>query len=322
MSRKRSISTDMSTDSKLADLSEYGLLPLLLYTWAIPHMDDWGRMTGEARQFKLLVCPALDLTVAQVDEALQQIADVGLWHRYEVDDKRFICIDPDKWFKYQSYINKKKRTDDSGSNFPAPQNTEEHQETPKNTEDEQEEPKNTEDDRETPQNTVSPSPSPTPSPSLSPSPTKDKNIYYCYDERFAEAYQIIERHFVQTNEVQRTFLTDYLNAGMEVGLIQEAVNTTKLAGESIRYLFSILKNCFERKILTQEQFKEDQIQFQKAKENRNRPGRTFNRQPVKPTIPIVERNLEPEKVSEDELERARELARRLDANRGMGKRTG
>lgn len=59
MSRHRSISTYISTDTQVAELAEHG--PLLLFTWAIPHEDDWGRMTGDPRQFKLLVCPGLDV---------------------------------------------------------------------------------------------------------------------------------------------------------------------------------------------------------------------------------------------------------------------
>lgn len=137
MARKRYISTEISTSGKLADLSSYGLLPLLLFTWSIPHMDDWGRITGDGRQFKLLVCPGLDVTVREVDETLNIIAAAGLWERYEVDGKRCIAVDPNKWFKHQSYINKGKREDDSGSDYPSPdkrrktpQITEEHQEWP------------------------------------------------------------------------------------------------------------------------------------------------------------------------------------------------
>ena len=101
MSRKRSISTDMSTDPKLAELAEHGHLPLLLYTWAIPHADDYGRMTGDARQFKLLVCPALNVSKNEVFEALQQIADVGLWHLSEVDGRWIIAFPEDSWYKHQ-----------------------------------------------------------------------------------------------------------------------------------------------------------------------------------------------------------------------------
>lgn len=149
MSRKRYISTDLSTDSKIAELSEHGYLPIILYTWSIPHMDDWGRITGDARQFKLLVCPGFDATVKEINECLDLVAKVGLWERYEVDGKKCISISSDRWFKHQSYINKGKRDDDSGSNYPNPdkkqettQNTEEHRGLPKIEEEQREEPQN------------------------------------------------------------------------------------------------------------------------------------------------------------------------------------
>ncbi|MDR3543259.1 MAG: DnaD domain protein [Desulfosporosinus sp.] len=140
MSRRRYISTDISIDT--AELAQFGPLPLLLYTWAIPHLDDWGRMSGESRKFKLLVCPALDVTVSEVEKAIQQITDMGFWQRYQDNGKWFIAIPKDSWFKDQSYINTKKRFQDE-SKFPAPPSAE--------------------NDRITPQKAVSPSPSPSPS---------------------------------------------------------------------------------------------------------------------------------------------------------------
>lgn len=144
MARKRYISTDISGDTKVAELSDCSLLGTLLYTWAIPHMDDWGRITGNYREFKSLVCPNLDLKLEDVKEAIDQIVKVKLWFRYEVDGKQCISIMNQKsWFKHQSYIAKDKRLDDSSSPFPAPQNAEERRETPKNTEKERETPQNT-----------------------------------------------------------------------------------------------------------------------------------------------------------------------------------
>lgn len=173
MSRKRHISTDISTDNKIAELSEKGILPLLLYTWAIPHMDDWGRITGEARQFKLLVCPALDVTTKEVDQALHDIHSAGLWTLYEAKGKKVAAIHPDNWFRHQSYINVSKRTDDSGSVYPrydGPQGT------ATNSKEQQETPTNSKERQETAQNTVSPSPSPSLSPTPTPTPTKFKGV--------------------------------------------------------------------------------------------------------------------------------------------------
>jgi hypothetical protein len=119
MSRRRYLSSDISTDPRVAELAEQGALPVLLYTWAITHADDWGRMTGEARQFKLLVCPGFDVTAREVDAALTQIAAVGLWLRYTVGGRVYLAFPPASWFKYQTYIGRDKRAGD-GSAIPAP----------------------------------------------------------------------------------------------------------------------------------------------------------------------------------------------------------
>lgn len=136
MSRKRYISTDISTDAKVAELSSHGFLAPLIYTWSIPHMDDWGRISGDAREFKMQVCPGLDITIRDVEEAINQVVSIGLWIRYNVNGKWCISISkPETWFKHQSYINKSKRDDDTGSNYPS---SDKQQETPKNAEERQE----------------------------------------------------------------------------------------------------------------------------------------------------------------------------------------
>ena len=178
MSRHRSISTDISTDTQVAELAEHGPLPLLLYTWAIPHADDWGRMTGDPRQFKLLVCPGLDVTAKDVEQALTAIAEVGLWLRYEVAGKWYIAFPPSSWFKHQNYIPKSKRQAERSS-YPAPQNPayrldaglecEGEEDAPHVPAHPRTSPQTAAERRESPQNPASPSPSP----SLSPIPTGD-----------------------------------------------------------------------------------------------------------------------------------------------------
>jgi hypothetical protein len=172
MSRARSLSTDISVDPRVAELAEYGPLALLLYTWAIPHADDWGRLTGDARQFKLLVCPALDITAKDVDTALEQIAASGLWTRYEADGRMCIAFPIATWWKRQTYISRDKRQKDR-SKYPAPPDftlptgTDCH-----NADDvEGESQQNATECHEVPQIVTKPKPSPTPTPKPKPSPT-------------------------------------------------------------------------------------------------------------------------------------------------------
>lgn len=122
MSRNRDISSDISMDGRVADISAFGFLAVTLYMMAIPQADDWGRLTGDARQFKMLVCPGFDVTVAQVNETLAQIASAGLMLRYEAEGKKVIAFPAEAWFKRQSYINIGKRTSDVKSNYPTNDN--------------------------------------------------------------------------------------------------------------------------------------------------------------------------------------------------------
>ena len=123
MSRKRDLSSDISHDERIAELSEseHGYLAVALYMMAIPQADDWGRLPGSPREFKMLVCPGFDTPKQEIDAVLSEIAALGLWERYEVGGKSFIAFPPDAWFKRQSYINIGKRTNDSGSLYPANQ---------------------------------------------------------------------------------------------------------------------------------------------------------------------------------------------------------
>ena len=165
MSRHRSLSTDISSDARVAELAESGgALPMLLYTSAIPHADDWGRLTGDARQFKLLVCPGIDVTTREVAVALEQIAAVGLWRRYVVDGRTWLAFPSAAWYRHQSYIRRDKRDAVGGSRIPAPPVADaaavaddvseasagEHRASPRNTEDCRKTPKITANHRQSP----------------------------------------------------------------------------------------------------------------------------------------------------------------------------
>lgn len=219
MSRKRHLSSDTSTDPRIADLAQFGVLPALLYTWAIPHADDWGRLTGDARQFRMLVCPALDVTAQQVDEALEQIAGVGLWERYEAGGRKVIAFPKEAWFRHQSYIAKAKREEDR-SQFPPPPS--EGRKAAPTTEEHRSSPTNTDEHRTTPQNPASPSPSPSPT----PSPTKDEGDTRARDanQRLDDFRQIREAWQKTAGGAQLgtkgwTAITEAYDDGFEVALL-------------------------------------------------------------------------------------------------------
>ncbi len=289
MSRKRYISTDISTDIKLAELSERGFLPLILYTWSIPHMDDWGRITGDSRQFKLLVCPALDVTSKDVDESLDQIAAVGLWNRYEVEGKQTICIPEESWFKHQSYINKAKRGNDSGSNFKSPQNAEEHRKTPKNTEEQQ----------ESPQNAVSFSLSS----SFSSSSSKESSSGI--GMRVTNPFGLFEKHeFGKLNETTAQFIEDCIKTYTEDWVKRAMTESIKHDKKVWAYVEGILKRW-------KASGHPEPWTLEKEEPKQQQSFRGKYSKPQSPRLNVVKDDGNTPEVTPEQLEEMLELARKL-----------
>jgi len=82
------LSKSISYSTKVNELSSD--FARLLYTWIIPHLDDWGRTDGNSQGIKLQVMPGSDKTVEEFEKALQEMNDVGLIDRYEVEGKMYI----------------------------------------------------------------------------------------------------------------------------------------------------------------------------------------------------------------------------------------
>lgn len=173
MSRKRHLSTDISTDEKINRMGmKYGDWPVLLYTWLIPHAGDDGTIT--ARPFELLniVFPGRrDKQEEDIVSGLAACIEFGLLQ--VVDDT--IYFPTHSFYRYQSYIPKDKRrhsTPEPRSSATA-QNTDNHRQSPTSSEHQRITPIISEEQRESAQITVSPSPSPSLSPSPSPSPGRE-----------------------------------------------------------------------------------------------------------------------------------------------------
>ncbi|MFD0673947.1 hypothetical protein [Cohnella sp. GCM10027633] len=90
MAEKRMISKSISISEKVNSLPDY--FDMLLFTWMIPHSDDFGRLMGESTKVKALVIPLLSRTVREVSDSLQRLHDSGLIVWYTVDSGKFIQI--------------------------------------------------------------------------------------------------------------------------------------------------------------------------------------------------------------------------------------
>jgi hypothetical protein len=88
MAQKKDPFTDLSIDPRISYLAEtYGLLPTTLYLLALPHLvAQGGGMSGNARRFKLSICPGIPCSLDEVDQALNYIQDAGLWLRRTLED--------------------------------------------------------------------------------------------------------------------------------------------------------------------------------------------------------------------------------------------
>lgn len=122
MAERRMISKVISISEKVNSLSLFGRL---LYTWMIPHADDFGRLPGSPAKVRALVVPMADETVKDVEEALADMHKKGLIIWYEVDGEKFIQIT--NFEKHQQGLHKRTK-----SKFPEP--PDEFREIPGNSE--------------------------------------------------------------------------------------------------------------------------------------------------------------------------------------------
>lgn len=63
----------------------------LLFTWMIPHTDDFGRMSGSPAKVKALVVPMLDgVKLKDVEQALHNMHSAELIIWYEVEGEKYV----------------------------------------------------------------------------------------------------------------------------------------------------------------------------------------------------------------------------------------
>ncbi|MFC8686360.1 DnaD domain-containing protein [Brevibacillus porteri] len=111
MAERRMISKSISVSERVNGLSD--TFHMLLFTWMVPHADDFGRLFGSPMKIKALVVPMLDKTLKDVEEALSSLCREGLIQWYEVGGDQFIQID--KFDRHQTGLHKRTK-----SKFPEP----------------------------------------------------------------------------------------------------------------------------------------------------------------------------------------------------------
>jgi hypothetical protein len=87
MATRRMISKSISVSDKTNDLSDFAAL---LFTWMIPHTDDYGIIHGTPGKIKAMVIPRRKQTEKQVADALNEMQKVGLIWRYIYKNEHYI----------------------------------------------------------------------------------------------------------------------------------------------------------------------------------------------------------------------------------------
>lgn len=119
MSRKRFITSEMSTDERLAEVAAEEPIAALIWPWILLELDDWGRAEFKPLKMKLSLFPACQLVSADVlVKSVAVLSKHGLLAKYEVEDKTFVAVHPKKWLKFQTYLVGTKRANHS-SNVPS-----------------------------------------------------------------------------------------------------------------------------------------------------------------------------------------------------------
>jgi len=108
MARKRFITSEISTDRKIAKLAEKNPTAAALWPWFITGFDDWGRMEADPVEVKLTIFPAFPYTSDDIETFIKLYHEFGIAYHYEVDGKPYLAVNPETWLKYQTYIRKDK----------------------------------------------------------------------------------------------------------------------------------------------------------------------------------------------------------------------
>lgn len=87
MANRRMICKSISTSEQANELSDFAAL---LFTWMIPHADDWGILPGSPKVVKALVIPMRRQGPKEVEKALREMVANELIWWYEVDGKLYI----------------------------------------------------------------------------------------------------------------------------------------------------------------------------------------------------------------------------------------
>lgn len=89
MAKGRIISRSISTSRKVSVVSDQAAL---LYSWIIPHTDDYGRIEGGADDILFSIVPRRNWSEKDVEKYLKEMWLVALIRSYHENDKRYLEV--------------------------------------------------------------------------------------------------------------------------------------------------------------------------------------------------------------------------------------
>ena len=296
MARRRYLSTEISTDKLVNKMAmKHGDFSALFYSWMIPHVEDNCEITGEPEELLAIVCPwRRDKTTEDVVEAIKAMIEFELILPFNRNGKPMLMVDPNSFYKYQSYISKPNRDYSTREQRETPRNAENHRETPKNTVRVQD-PAVRSDECAVP---PPPPPPPSLSPSLSPSPPPPLNNGGGEEENNSVGVELNIGHIKQ--EYEKTFgminstivedINHYLDDGIQPEVIIAAIKESARQTKRWKYAMGILNNCLIDGAKTIEQYIARTIEFEK------RPKKPIGTAPPRAAPVTIDRESEDYKL--------------------------
>ena len=89
MANRRMIAKSISVSDETNAVSDFAVI---LFTWMIPHVDDYGVIPGTPGRIKALVVPRRRQTEKDVEHALCELHAVGLIHRYVNNGQHYVQL--------------------------------------------------------------------------------------------------------------------------------------------------------------------------------------------------------------------------------------
>jgi len=106
MAKRRMIWKKISTSVQVNEMSEFAQL---LFTWMIPHADDYGVMKAHPKFLKAEVMPLSSRNFNEFQDALDEMVNADLIVQYDVDGEGSL-IQFKRWEDHQTGLSRRTRT--------------------------------------------------------------------------------------------------------------------------------------------------------------------------------------------------------------------